>query len=94
MAWQVAGKHAWIKLVRLTVEVNEAAGHAGAEHGCAMADAGQEELVDVAVFRLSEFADRKTGQAQKAGRKITPAVRGVEHGWSSPLGRRDDFKRG
>jgi hypothetical protein len=36
-----------------------------------MADAGQEELVDVAVFRLSEFADRKTGQAQKAGRKIT-----------------------
>ena len=72
VARQLAGEHAGVELVRFAVEVDVAARHAGAQHGRAVADAGQEKLVDVAVLRLPQGQAREPRRRRKSAGKSLP----------------------
>ena len=69
IARQFAGEHARIELIGLAVQVDVAARHKGAQHGCAVVHAGQEQLVDEAVFGLpqGQLATAATGAGTRPG---------------------------
>ena len=89
-----AGEHAGVELIGFPVHIDVAARRMGAQHGCAVVDAGPEQLVDIAILGLAQGQWREPRLAQKGIRVDAAAMRRVEYRWRQPLRWRQDFERG